>query len=134
MGYVARSAAAGDVIIDETDYSPAPPTGIDAALDRRLPVFHAGLPRVQYDPFRVLAEPPPAASVARRAVRAADGARIFVISSESVFAASSPLDVPLSRQVAAALPAGYRAASSRTYPGILSLAVTVYADRASRPG
>ncbi len=42
--FIDGEAARDDVVIDETDYSPAPPTGIDAALGRRIPYFTSGCP------------------------------------------------------------------------------------------
>ena len=132
-GLIERAAAPGDVIIDATDYSPAPPTGIDAALQSRGRVFHVGEARVQYDPFKVLAGPPDPAEMTARAARAADGARIFIVASESVFAQSSPLEVPTNQQVTDALPAGFRLTETRTYPGILRLAVLVYSSHRAPP-
>jgi 4-amino-4-deoxy-L-arabinose transferase-like glycosyltransferase len=132
--FVASEASRGDVVIDETDYSPAPPTGIDAAFQGSRPLFHVGLPRVQYDPFEVVAEPPPAADVTRQAVAAAGRGRVFLVSSESVFARGAPLQVGLTQEVIRALRPSHRLVEIRTYPGILRLAVLVYVDRASQQG
>jgi 4-amino-4-deoxy-L-arabinose transferase-like glycosyltransferase len=132
--FIDRTAGARDIVIDATDYSPVPPTGIDAALGGSHGVFHVGQSRVQYDPFKIIAPPLDPADVTHRAAAEADGARIYVVSSESVFARSSPLDLGLTRTVVDALPASYRLAESHVYRGILSLAVQVYRPRASPRG
>src|SRR5207247_2577235 len=105
---VDREAAPGDVVIDGTSYSPAPISPLDAALHRRHPLVHLGIGRVRFDPFRIVAGPPPAAPATRRAVAAAPGKRVFVVSSETILARSAPPRIPLTEQVVGALPRGYR--------------------------
>ncbi len=132
-GFIERSAPPGSVVIDGSTLSPAPLTAIDVALDRPLYVFHIGRYRVQYDPFKLLAGPPSTAKVTGRAVAAAGGQRMFVVSSED-FAGNPPGQDELTRQVIAALPSGYRRVEARTYQGLLKLGVFVYAARASPRG
>jgi hypothetical protein len=127
--FIDDTAAPGDVVIDTATLSPAPPTGMRVALDRAHPVFDVGRPRVQYDPFKVLAGAPPTAAVTRRAVARARGRRVYVVDSELVNATTAPAQTPLARQVTAALPRDYRLAASRTYPGILDVSVRVYEKR-----
>ena len=133
-GFIERHASPGDVVIDGTNLSPAPITALDVALDGRRPMFYLGRLKVQYDPFRILAGPPPAAQVARAAVAAADGARIFIVSSETVATTSARGGNPLTDEAISALPPGYRRVETRYYPGILRLATLVYARRASPQG
>jgi hypothetical protein len=125
-----RHARRGDVVLDGTNLSPAPITAMDAALQRRLPVFHLGRYRVEFEHFRVLAGPPPTAQVARRAAAAAHGARVFLIASESTIAPGHPERGPVVQAVGAALPR-HRPVRIVRYPGILRLALLVYAPRAS---
>lgn len=133
-GFVDRHATPRDVVIDGTNFSPAPVTALDAALDRRQRVFYPGRYRVQFDPFRILSAPAPPDRVTRRAVAAARGGRVFVVASETLVVPGGPLQNPLTRQVTGALPARYRRVQVSRYAGILRLAVLVYARRPSGRG
>jgi len=79
-------------------------------------------------PFEVVAPAPPASQVARKATEAASGARIFVISSESVYLSSSPLQIGLTKQVIDSLRPRYRLVETAAYTGVLSLGVLVFAS------
>jgi hypothetical protein len=132
--FVDRHASPHDVVIDVTNLSPSPPTALDVALDRPHRVFHIGRYKVEFKTFKILAGPRPAPEVTRRALATAHGGRVFVVSSETVRDRQPALQTPITEQVLAALPRGYRRVAIRTYPGILRLAVVVYARRASARG
>jgi 4-amino-4-deoxy-L-arabinose transferase-like glycosyltransferase len=132
--FIERTASRGDVVIDGANFSPAPPTGLDAALDGPYRVFHVSKNHVQYDPFKVLARAPPPTDVTGRAVAAAGGRRVFVVAGETVYARQPPTEVPPIKAVTDAMPPSYRLVDTRAYPGILRIAVLVYADRASARG
>jgi mannosyltransferase len=124
-----REARPGDVVIDGTSYSPAPISPLDAALHRGHKPVHLGIGRVQFDPFRILAGPPPPGPATRRALAASPRGRVFVVSSETILARSAPPRNELTEQVLAAIPSRYRRVELRRYPGILRLALLVYAPR-----
>ena len=132
--FVDRDAAPGDTVMDVTNLSPGPITAMDAAFDRSRRLFYVGRFRIRLDPFKILALPQPTARVTRRAAAAARGGRVFIVASETVGARSAPTRVVSTQEVIRALPAGYRRTKLRTYPGILRVAVLVYAPASSPRG
>jgi Dolichyl-phosphate-mannose-protein mannosyltransferase len=133
--FIDRNATAGDIVLDGAVFgiSPGPLSGLDVAFDRPHRVLRVGAPDERDHPFGASDRILPPAEVTRRAVAAARGRRIFLVSGESVFLPTSlPARDSGADQVAAALPDRYRRIERRTYPGILSLAVSVYADRSLR--
>lgn len=125
--YVAAHASLGDVAIDGTGVlSPGPLTGFDVAFHRRLPVFRA-LTRSERDhPFTLLDPVESIQQAFARAVRTANGRRIFIVSSlaNGTFGSPNPLTPPV-------LPGGYRRELQRQYPGFLLTLVSVYARPAA---
>jgi hypothetical protein len=112
----------GDVAIDGTGVlSPGPPTGLDAALDRPLPLIRAQAPAERRHPF-ALADPVVGlAQAGDEAVRRADGHRIFVVRNGSLVAISAQthfLD-------------GYHLVAQRVYGGVVPTVVQVYSRTAS---
>jgi 4-amino-4-deoxy-L-arabinose transferase-like glycosyltransferase len=119
--FVDRNAAPGDVVIDETGVlSPGPLSHIDPYLARPRRVIRSRAPQENDHPFTVFDRNVPRAEAARRAVAAADGARIFLVTDLSV--------LKLRRM------GSYRLVETRRYDGMIRLAVQVYADRASSRG
>jgi 4-amino-4-deoxy-L-arabinose transferase-like glycosyltransferase len=117
--FVDRSARPGDVVIDETGVvSPGPLSHIDLFLDRPGRVFRAGAPQQRDHPFTAADPIVSPAQAARRAVAAAAGGRIFHVTGARGALLTHP-------------PRGYRQVELRTYPGIVTLEVRVYAPRAS---
>jgi hypothetical protein len=121
-----REARAGDVVLDGTTYSPAPVSPLDAALHRQHRIVHLGIGRVQFDPFRILAGPPPPRAATRRALARSPRARVFLVSSETISTRAEPPDNPLTQAVLQAIPRRYRLIRTRRYPGVLRLALLVY--------
>jgi hypothetical protein len=113
--FIERTAAPGDVVIDETAVlSPGPLSHLDAVLDRPHRVFRSRAPQEDDHPFTVFDPNVTPAQATRKAVAAAGGARIFLVT-----------DVRGARM---ARPFGrYRLVGRRNYPGILELVVEVYA-------
>lgn len=112
----------GDVAIDGTGVlSPGPPTGLDAALDRPLPLIRAQAPAERGHPF-ALADPVVGlGQAADEAVRRAAGHRIFVVRNGSLVAITAQthfLD-------------GYRLVAQRVYGGVVPTVVQVYSSTAS---
>jgi 4-amino-4-deoxy-L-arabinose transferase-like glycosyltransferase len=123
-----RNASPGDVVIDAAAYTPAPITGTDAALERPHRVFHVGGLRIRYDPYAT-APRPATAAVVDRAIAAAHGHRLFVVS----FAGESALLRAPGDQVVSALTAGHRQIMRATYPGVIGVTVTVFTARGGPP-
>jgi 4-amino-4-deoxy-L-arabinose transferase-like glycosyltransferase len=128
-----RHAASGDVVVDGVIFgvSPGPLSGLDVALDRRHRVFRIGAPQERDRPFRGDDRIIPAKEVLRRAAAASRGQRLFVVLPDpGTRAGLSAIAAALADQ----LPTGHRHTETRTYPGIIGLALLVYADRASSRG
>lgn len=116
--FIDREAASGDLVVDGANLSPAGiPTPLDVTTDRPHRRFYLNVGRVEYDPFRILEEAPPAGDVAREAAAAADGKRLFVVLAQGS---------PTWTDVTDALAPGYRLAETRSYPGIVTLEVRVF--------
>jgi 4-amino-4-deoxy-L-arabinose transferase-like glycosyltransferase len=125
--FIDRQASAGDVVVDAAAITPGPLTGIDVAYGQPERVFRAGTPLQRDHPFEGRDPIPPVPELTRRAVAAAAGRRIFVVSSEGVLAKSTATRNPFTDLVIGALPAAYRRVQVRSWPGSLRLAVLVYA-------
>jgi Dolichyl-phosphate-mannose-protein mannosyltransferase len=118
--FIDDHAGPGDVVVDGAIVSPAgAPTGLDLTLRGRHTVFRLGQSEVQYDPFRILALPPPTADVIRRAAAARPRRLLLVLAPQSQTA----------REAIAALPPGYRRAASGTFAGYDRIAVVVFEDQ-----
>jgi hypothetical protein len=121
--FIDRHAARGDVVVDGTFSSPAGvPGALEAAFQQQHRVFELGRAPVKYNPFRILGPVPPTADVIHRAAAVAHGGRLFVVLNGAV------------GEVAMAMPRGYGPVDTRTYPGIIPVVVTTFADRASSRG
>jgi 4-amino-4-deoxy-L-arabinose transferase-like glycosyltransferase len=115
--FVNRNADPGDVVIDGVSLTPGGiPSVVDLAFAGRRRVYDLGRSKVRYDPFRILGGPPPTADVIRRAAAAARGGRLFML--------LAPTGGP-TREALAAIPAGYRRVTARTYDGINRIEVVV---------
>lgn len=116
-GYIDRTAAPGDVVVDGASLNPAgTPPALRAALSRRHPFLSIGAVDVRYNPFRIIAAPPPPSAVIARAVSVAHGRRIYL-----VLVDSSPNAAAI-----AAVPPSYRLTTTRVYPGLTDLTLRVY--------
>jgi hypothetical protein len=128
--YVAAHARTGDVVIDETGgLSPGPLTGFDVAFHRRLAVFRALAPAERDHPYTVFDPRVTIAAAFSRAVGAARGARVFIVSVELPGLAIPPGQAPAPPE----LPGGYRRQSQRRYAGFQLTEVSVY-SRSSAAG
>jgi 4-amino-4-deoxy-L-arabinose transferase-like glycosyltransferase len=117
--FVDRAARPGDAVIDGTGFlSPGPLTAFDAASGRRRLVFRANAPQERDHPFDIRDPIVTPQQAIGRAVAAAAGGRIFDVELYSKEGAPSPDGT---------FPAGYRLVDTRTYPGIVNVAVQVYA-------
>ncbi len=77
--FIDRHASAGDVVIDAAIFSPGPLTGLEVALDQPHQVFRMGSPQERDHPFMLGDRVAPPAEVADRAVAAARGGRLFIV-------------------------------------------------------
>jgi Dolichyl-phosphate-mannose-protein mannosyltransferase len=119
--YIAAHARPGDVAIDGTGaLSPGPTTPLDVTLHRRMPVVRALAPAENKYPFNFLTPSVPIATAFARAVAAARGGRIFVVSVRLAAAPTGPTLTP------PAVPGGYARCSQRRYEGFVLTLVTVY--------
>ncbi len=119
--YITAHADPGDVVIDGTGaLSPGPTTPLDVTLHRRTGVVRALAPAEHAYPFNFLTPSVPIATAFARAVAAAHGGRIFVV---SVRLAANPVGPTLTPP---ALPGGYVRCSQRRYEGFVLTLVTVY--------
>jgi 4-amino-4-deoxy-L-arabinose transferase-like glycosyltransferase len=124
--FVDRTAAPGDVVIDGTAVlSPGPLSGLDAALARPHPLFRAGAPETRDHPFGFLDPVVSLPEAAPRAVAAARGGRIFLVSTAFPRRIAGLED--RTEPVRSRLPAPYRLVETRRYPGIAETVVEVYA-------
>ena len=128
-----RHAASGDVVVDAVVFgvSPGPLSGLDVALDRPHRVFRIGAPQQRDRPFGADDRIIPAREVLRRAGAAARRQRLFVVLPDPGTRAGLSA---IAAELADELPTGYRHAETRRYPGVIGLALLVYADRASSRG
>lgn len=112
----------GDVIIDATGVlSPGPPTGLDAALDRPLPLIRAQAPAERAHPFGVADPVVGLPQAGAEAVRRAAGHDVFLVRNGSVAVIAAQTHF---------LP-GYRLAAQRVYQGVVPTVVQVYSRSAS---
>jgi Dolichyl-phosphate-mannose-protein mannosyltransferase len=113
--FVEHSAAPDDVVIDETGVlSPGPLSHLDPVLDRPLRVFRSRAPQEDDHPFSIFDPNVAPAEATRKAIAAAGGARIFLVTDVRGAAMKRPFGP-------------YRLLERRTYPGIVQLVVDVYA-------
>lgn len=120
--FVDRTAAARDVVVDETaTLSPGPFSNLDVEFDRRHRTFRANAPQENERPFSVLDPIVPRAQATRQAVAAARGGRIFIVTDPRRALLPGP-------------PAPYRLIVTRTYAGFIPTTVQVYGAFASPRG
>ena len=124
------------VVVDAAAITPGPLTNFDVAgSSPEVEVFRLNTPERKSEPFGItdsLTEP---SQVARRAVRAADGGPITVVSGVSV----SPVDVSvrvagesdLAAEFIDQLPPSYALAERRLFPGFVDLQALVFEKRAN---
>jgi uncharacterized membrane protein len=125
--YVTSHARPGDVVIDATGVlSPGPLTGFDAAYRGRLPVFRADSPAERGHPYTVFDRDVPLSQAIRRAVAAAAGHRVFLVT--SVFNTPITQLAARSGSVRSQFGGSYRLANERRFPGIGGTVVAVYSD------
>jgi hypothetical protein len=119
--FIEARAAPRDVIVDGGSLSPAGmPGALVPVLDRSRPIFYLGRETVRYDPFRILAGPPPILRAVGQAVRAAHGGRLFVLLGRGS---------PFLRQVVAAIPLSYERVATWTARGLLPLELLTFERR-----
>ncbi len=124
--FVERTASPGDVAVEGAVISPGPLSGLDVAFDRPLRVFRAGRPQERDHPFTLFDSVVPLSEVGRRAA-AAGGRRIFLVATKET------VDV-LAHEIGGGWLDRYRRLEVVSWPGILRLAVGVYARRPSPRG
>jgi 4-amino-4-deoxy-L-arabinose transferase-like glycosyltransferase len=120
-------AAPGDAVIDAAVFSPGPYSPLDVALRRTHVVIRAAAPQQRERPFwfgdRIIGGPESAA----RAMAAAKGGRVFIVSVPSVYRPGL--------RGSAGLPGffrrRFRLVETRTYPGSEEVMLEVWADRNS---
>jgi hypothetical protein len=119
--YVDTHARPGDVVVDGTGaLSPGPTTPLDVTLHRRMPVVRALAPAENAYPFNFLTPSVPISTAFSRAIAAAHGGRIFVVSVRLAAKPTGPTLTPLT------LPGGYARCSQRRYEGFVITLVSVY--------
>jgi mannosyltransferase len=124
--FIARQARPGDVVINETGtLSPGPLTGLDVALQRRLPVMRAQVPAERGHPFGFLDPIVPLHQAIRNAVGRARGHRVFLVTTQ--FANNIPGLEARVTPPPGRFPEGYRLVASQRYTGIGGTLVAVYA-------
>jgi hypothetical protein len=127
--FIDRQASPGDVVIDGIVLSPGPLSALEIAIRRPIKVLRAGQPEERDHPFGIGDRVAPVPDVARQAVSAARGRRIFLVSREAPGGPAARN--PLVEQVQAVLGAEYNRVDAARYPGIIGLTVAVYARSAS---
>ncbi len=126
--YIAAHARHGDVVIDGTGaLSPGPTTPLDVTLHTSLPVVRALAPAENTYPFNFLTPSVPISTAFTRAVAAAHGDTIFVV---SVRLAANPTGPTLTP---ATIPGGYTRCSQRRYEGFVLTLVSVYSRSCPAP-
>ena len=120
--FIERTARPGDVIIDESAVlSPGPLSHLDTVLDPGQRVVRSRAPAQRDHPFNVFDRFVSPDESARRALKLAHGARIFLV--------TDGVGVHIARPLGR-----YRVVETRVYPGLLKLFVQVYAEPAARRG
>jgi hypothetical protein len=114
--FIDSHARPGDVVIDAAVISPGPYSSLDLSLRRTHSVIRAGVPEQRERPFGLFDKPVSRARAAERAIAAADGGRLFVLSGPR------PLPPRLFEP-------RYRLVEARTYPGTANLRLQVWAAR-----
>jgi hypothetical protein len=122
-GFIDDRAGPEGVVIDGAVLSPGPFSPLEVALRRPHRVIRFAAPFQRDHPFAVFDRVAPEPRVFERAVAAADGRPIFVVSVRNRPAPRTSL-----------FPARYRLSETRTYPGTADLTVQVWTDRGSPSG
>jgi 4-amino-4-deoxy-L-arabinose transferase-like glycosyltransferase len=134
ISFIEQHARLGDVVIDETgNISPGPLTPLDVTLHAPLPVFRAGSPAERDHPFGFFDPIVPLPQAIGRAVAAAHGAQVFVVSTVFVAGDIAGLQQRVA-PVRADFPSPYRRVESHVYPGIARTKIEVFSRRDSSPG
>ena len=128
--FIDRQASAGDVVIDAAIFSPGPLTGLEVALDQPHQVFRMGSPQQRDHPFMLGDRFALPAEVADRAVAAARGGRLFIVTQSD----GAQRYAMLARSVLSELPGTYGEAEAQTYQGVGTLTVRVYERPKGNPG
>ncbi len=120
--YVRAHSRPGDVVIDETgalspDPSPGPLSALDTTLGGELPIIRADFPAERGHPFAIGDHIVPPALGVIRAVLAARGHRIFVVTNR------------LGNDTGSLSRSGYRLVGQAVFPAINPTEVRVYARR-----
>ena len=103
--------------------SPGPLTGFDASYSGRpLPVFRGRSPQEHDHPFGFFDPVVPLQSAVDRAVRAAHGHSVFLVTPVAPVRVTGPF---------VRIPSRYRLTAQRRYPGFLPTLVNVYSRSAA---
>jgi 4-amino-4-deoxy-L-arabinose transferase-like glycosyltransferase len=121
--FIDRRAGSDGVVIDGAVLSPGPYSPLEVALGRSHRVFRFAAPFQRDHPFGVFDKVTPERQVFDRAVGAADGRPVFVVSIRHRPQPSTTL-----------FPSRYRLAETHTYAGTADLTVQVWDDRGSSSG
>ena len=122
-------AAPSDVVIDAAVISPGPYSPLDLELQRPHPVVRSGRPQQRDRPFGIFDRPVSPERAAARAIAAAQGGRIFVVSIPSANEPGLRGRPPPPR----AFRPRYRLVETRTFSATSDLKLQVWAARGS-PG
>ena len=127
----------GDVVVDAAALTPVPLTGLDVYLPQTHPEFHPGLP-VSDHPFMIGDPVPPVGRVIDRAIAAARGHSLFLVShvSNDALSNQAPGAEELRREsqynaarLLRRLPPGFVIGEREYVPGVAPLVVFVIRDR-----
>ncbi len=125
--YLGSHVRPGDVVVDETGaLSPGPLTGLDVALHRAVPIFRAEAPAERGHPFAFLDPIIPLQTAVNRAVAAARGHRVFLVTNAFVtdIAGLAGRINPAPSQ----FPSSYGLTGEQRYKGLGGTVVAVYSD------
>jgi Dolichyl-phosphate-mannose-protein mannosyltransferase len=129
------------VVVDAAAITPGPLTNFDVVGSTpEVEVFRLNTPEEKSEPFGIADTLTPPGQVARRAVRAADGGPITVVSSVSVNPVNPPNpnltaagESDLAAEFIEALPPSYTLAERREFPGFVDLQALVFEKSPSTP-
>ena len=124
----------GGAVVDVAAFTPGPLANFDVSTPG-VPVLRLNIPEEDASPFDYGDRPPDPARVARRAVRAAAGGPITLVTTRSgnpIAGARPGLASQAADRFVAALPPSYELRERRSFEGMLELAASVYERRPTR--
>ena len=125
-GFIDRNAAAGDVIVDSSHFTPVPLTQLDVHLSGSYPEYRLTLP-VNEPPFLPLTAVHPASQDLvdqAFAVATRRGSRVIAVTPRPPVARGQESAIFAAEQNAV-IPEGWRVEDEATFPGVRTVTVTV---------